>query len=82
MKRKTRQTGHDRVTLAERDSRQQQQLDNEARLIVKSELERNVKVLDQINFELRSSDQSLRQQMQLKVRRMAHESDLAMIVKK
>ena len=90
-KKKTDELEPIRAALTERDSRVQQLLDTEARLLLKqSELEREVKVLEQANFELRSSEQSLHEQLQqtnvdqiqLEVRRMAHERDLAVVAKK
>ncbi|CAF2808986.1 unnamed protein product [Rotaria sp. Silwood2] len=54
-----------RSTLIERDNKLQQLIDNETKLLVKqSELERDIKLLDQNNFELRSTEQSYIEQLQ------------------
>jgi hypothetical protein len=80
-----------RSTLIERDTKFQQLVDNETTLLVKqSELERDLKLLEQNNFELRSSEQSLIEQLQqtnteqmhLDLKRSTHERDLAIVEKK
>ena len=80
-----------RSTLIERDTKFQQLVDNETTLLVKlSELERDIKLIEQNNFELKSSEQSLVEQLQhtnadqinLDLRRSSHERDLAVVEKK
>lgn len=80
-----------RSTLIERDTKFQQLVDNETTLLVKlSELEREIKLLEQNNFELRSSEQSFVEQLQqtnveqihLDLKRSTHERDLAIVEKK
>jgi hypothetical protein len=80
-----------RSTLIERDTKIQQLVDNETTLLVKlSELERDIKLLEQNNFELKSSEQSFIEQLQqtnveqihLDFKRSAHERDLAIVEKK
>ena len=80
-----------RSTLIERDLKLQQLIDNETQLLVRqSELERDVKLLEQNNFELRSSEQSFVEQLQqtnteqlhLDLKRSTHERDLAVVEKK
>ena len=80
-----------RSTLIERDTKLQQLVDNETTLLVKqSELERDIKLLEQNNFELKSSEQSLVEQLQqtnadqinLDIKRSTHERDLAVVEKK
>ncbi len=80
-----------RSTLIERDTKIQQLVDNETTLLVKlSELERDIKLLEQNNFELKSSEQSFIEQLQqtnveqihLDFKRSTHERDLAIVEKK
>jgi hypothetical protein len=80
-----------RSTLIERDLKLQQLVDNETQLLVRqSELERDVKLLDQNNFELKSAEQSFIEQLQqtnteqinLDFKRSAYERDLAIGEKK
>jgi len=80
-----------RSTLIERDLKLQQLIDNETQLLLKqSELERDVKLLEQNNFELKSAEQSFIEQLQqtnseqmhLDLKRYAHERDLAVVEKK
>lgn len=54
-----------RSTLIEREMKIQQLVDSETKLLVKqSELERDIKLLEQNNFELKSTEQSLIEQLQ------------------
>jgi hypothetical protein len=80
-----------RSTLIERQTKLQQLIDHETQLLVKqSELERDIKLLEQNNFELRSTEQSFIEQLQqtdteqihLELKRNTHERDLAIGEKK
>jgi len=80
-----------RSTLIERDSKFQQLVDNETKLLVKqSELERDIKLLEQNNFELKSSEQLFIEQLQqtnteqlhLDLKQITHERNLAIVEKK
>ncbi len=80
-----------RSTLVERDTKLQQLVENEIKLLVKqSELERDNKLLEQNNFELKSSEQSFIEQLKqtnteqihLDLKRSTHERDLAIVEKK
>ena len=54
-----------RSILTERDEKFQQLLDNETKLLVRqSELERDIKLLEQNNFELKSNEQTLIERLQ------------------
>jgi negative regulator of sigma E activity len=51
--------------LTERETKLQQLIDNETKLLVRqSELERDLKLLEQTNFELKSAEQSFIEQLQ------------------
>ncbi|CAF0716449.1 unnamed protein product [Adineta steineri] len=74
-----------RSTLIERDTKLQQLIDSETKLLVKqSELERDIKLLEQNNFELRSTEQSFIEQLQqtnpeqmdFELKRLTNERDL------
>jgi negative regulator of sigma E activity len=80
-----------RSTLIERDTKLQQLVDNETKLLLKqSELERDLKLLEQKNCELKSSEQTLVEQLQqtnieqiyLDLKHSTHERDLAIVEKK
>ena len=80
-----------RAALIEREAKCQQLIDHETELLVKlSELEREKILLEQNNFELRSSEQALVEQLQqtnpeqlhLELKRGTHQRDLAIVEKK
>ena len=80
-----------RSTLIERDTKLQQLVDHETTLLVKqSELERDLKLLEQNNFELKSAEQTYLEQLEqtdaeqinLELKRSVHERDLAIVEKK
>ncbi|CAF4670489.1 unnamed protein product [Rotaria sp. Silwood1] len=80
-----------RSTLIERDTKVQQLIDNETKLLVKqSELERDIKILEQNNFELKSTEQSFIEQfqqmnieqIQLELKYITNERDSAIVARK
>ncbi|CAF3483968.1 unnamed protein product [Rotaria socialis] len=80
-----------RATLIERDTKLQQMVDNETQLLVKqSELERDIKLLEKNNFELRSVEQSFIEQLQQMnlehiqsdLKNISHERNIAIANKK
>ncbi|CAF0924059.1 unnamed protein product [Rotaria sordida] len=79
-----------RTTLIERDTKLQQLIDSETKLLVKqSELERDIKLLEQNNFELKSTEQlyieQLQQmnieQIQLELKHITNERDSAIFAR-
>jgi hypothetical protein len=90
-KKKSEEIDFLRSTLIERDTKLQQLIEHETDLLVKqSELERDIKLIEQNNFELKSTEQSFiehlqqtnPEQMNLDLKRITHERDLAIVEKK
>lgn len=80
-----------RSTLIEREAKLQQLISNETTLLVKqSELERDIKLLEQQNFELKSAEQEFVEKLQeinpehieLEMKHITHERNLAFMEKK
>ncbi|CAF1028998.1 unnamed protein product [Rotaria sordida] len=71
-----------RSTLNEREIKLQQLINNENQLLIKqTELETNMKLLEENNIKLKSNQQ-LFEQIQLDLKRITHERDLAIVEKK
>ncbi|CAF2908409.1 unnamed protein product [Rotaria sp. Silwood2] len=71
-----------RSTLNEREIKIQQLINNENQLLMKqSELESHMKLLEENNFKLKLNQQ-LFEQIQLDIKRITHERDLAIVKKK